>query len=87
MWASLIVNHETERGSSAASGVAVAKRRTRWSWWLALIAASVFGIVSLGVIMYLATNKGRIKIEINDPNVVVTIDDGKTFSVEGLGGR
>ena len=50
-----------------------------------IIAATVFGIATLGVVLYWSTNKGRIKIEVNDPDVVVTIDDGERFSVEGLG--
>jgi serine/threonine protein kinase len=49
----------------------------------AIIAASVFGAVALGVIFYVATDKGRIKIIIDGPARIVSID-GETARIEGL---
>ena len=42
-------------------------RRPPWVW-RAIIAASVFGVLALGVIIYVATDKGRIKI-VNEPKM------------------
>ena len=42
------------------------------------VAALVFGII------YVATDKGRIKIEVNDPNAIVFVD-GKNVRIEGVG--
>ncbi len=57
-------------------------RRPTWVW-RATIAASVFGVLALGVIIYLATDKGRIKIVVDGPQPIITID-GETVRIEGL---
>jgi serine/threonine protein kinase len=49
----------------------------------AIIAASVFGALALGVIFYVATDKGRIKIIVDGPARIVSID-GETARIEGL---
>jgi formylglycine-generating enzyme required for sulfatase activity len=38
--------------------------------WKAIVAAAVLGLVLLGVIVYVATDKGRTAIVVNDPNSV-----------------
>ena len=49
--------------------------------WIA--AAAAFAAVLFGII-YVATDKGRIKIEVNDPSAVVHVD-GQQVRIEGLG--
>lgn len=51
--------------------------------WI-IAAAGAAASLLLGIIIYVATDNGRIKIEVNDPNAVVKID-GKEVRVEGLG--
>ena len=51
--------------------------------WRAVGAASVLGTLVLAVIIFIATNNGRIKIAIDGPARVVTID-GDTHRIEGL---
>jgi serine/threonine protein kinase len=46
--------------------------------------AGAAAIVLLGIIIYIATDNGRIKIEVNDPKAVVKID-GQVVLIEGLG--
>ncbi len=84
-WDSLVNLRETEPVEDAIPAVAQTKWKRTWTFWPVIVVASMFGVAALGVVLYLATNKGRIKIEVNDPAVVVTIDDRETFSVEGLG--
>ena len=48
------------------------------------IIATAGAVVLLGVIIYVSTDKGRIKIEVHDPKAVVKID-GKEVLIEGLG--
>ncbi len=43
----------------------------------------MFGVLALGVIIYLATDKGRIKIVVDGPQPIITID-GETVRIEGL---
>ena len=57
-------------------------RRPPW-FRLAFLAASVFGVLALGVIIYVATDKGRIKIVVDGPQPIITID-GETVRIEGL---
>ncbi len=57
-------------------------RRPPWVW-MALLAASAFAALALGVIIYVATDHGRIKIIVDDPKAIVQID-GKTVRIEGL---
>ena len=45
----------------------------------------MFGVLLLGlVIVYVTTNKGRIKIVVDDPKAVVKVD-GEEVRIEGLG--
>src|SRR5207302_625755 len=84
-WESLNNLRGTEPVRDAIPVVAQTKWKRAWAYWPRIVAAAMFGVVALGVVLYLSTNKGRIKIEMNDPAVVVTIDDRETFSIEGLG--
>ncbi len=70
-WESLIESRETERSQEARSVVAPTRRRPPWIR-PALVPASVFGLVMLGVIVVIITTRGRTK---NDP------DRGKTTSI------
>ena len=58
------------------------RRRPRWP--LIVAAAAVLGALLLGVIVYVATDKGRIKIVVNDPKAVVKVD-GESVRIEALG--
>ena len=49
-----------------------------------IIAAGVLGVLLLGVILYVATDKGRIKIVVDDPKAVVKVD-GEKVLIEALG--
>ena len=44
---------------------------------------SLFGFVALGIIIYVATDKGRVKIVVDGPQPIVKID-GETVRIEGL---
>jgi formylglycine-generating enzyme len=57
--------------------------RRRPSWPL-IVAAAVFGVFLLGVIIYVVTDKGRITIVVNDPKAVVKID-GEEVRIQDLG--
>jgi serine/threonine protein kinase len=48
----------------------------------AIVAASLFAVLALGVIVYVVTDKGRIKIVIDGPEPIVTIDGG-TVHIKG----
>jgi hypothetical protein len=48
-----------------------------------IIAGSVLGILLLGVIIYVVTDKGRIKIVVGGPRPIVTVD-GETVRIEGF---
>jgi formylglycine-generating enzyme required for sulfatase activity len=49
-----------------------------------LLAVCVLGAILLGVIIYVVTDDGRIKVVVNDPKAVVKIDGG-TVGIESLG--
>jgi hypothetical protein len=51
-----------------------------------VIAAAVLGILLLGVIIYVKTDKGRIKFDVKDPNAVVKIDKEKVVVQPSNGG-
>jgi hypothetical protein len=57
------------------------RRRTRHPW---IVVATVLGVLLLGVIIYVATDKGQIRIEVKDTNAVVKVD-GQQVRIEGLG--
>jgi formylglycine-generating enzyme required for sulfatase activity/serine/threonine protein kinase len=57
--------------------------RRRPSWPL-IVAAAVLGVLLLGVIVYVVTDKGQITMVVNDPKAVVKID-GEEVRVEALG--
>jgi formylglycine-generating enzyme required for sulfatase activity/serine/threonine protein kinase len=51
-----------------------------------IAAASAAASLLLGVVIYVATDYGRIKIELDEPKAVVKFDiDGKQYDIEGLG--
>ncbi len=52
--------------------------------WLAIIATSILCMAALGAVMYATTNKGRITIIANDPNLLVTVDRHETLKAERL---
>ena len=54
------------------------------SRWPLIIAAAAFAFLLLGVIIYVETDKGRIRLVVNDPKAVVKID-GEVVRVEALG--
>ncbi len=62
---------------------AEARHRGRRLIWMVLLAASVLGAVTLGVIIYVATDYGRIKIVVEGPQPTLVID-GATVRIEGL---
>ncbi len=49
-----------------------------------MVSAAAFAALLLSIIIYLATDKGRIKIEVNEPNAVVSVD-GENVRIEGVG--
>jgi serine/threonine protein kinase len=49
-----------------------------------IIAAGALGVLLLSVIVYMATDKGRIKITVEDPNVSIKVD-GNEVRIDGLG--
>ena len=55
-------------------------RRSIRTW----IAAGSFVAILFGIIIYVATDKGRIKIEVSDPKAVVLVD-GQRVRIEGMG--
>ena len=69
-WESMIDFRETESSREAAPDVAP-RRRVPWPL---MVAAALFGVLLLGVIIYVATNNGRIMVVVNDPKAVVKID-------------
>jgi serine/threonine protein kinase len=62
------------------------ERLARRPPWIrpAIAAASVLAVVALGVIIYVATDYGRVKIIVNGPEPIIAID-GKTIRIEGVG--
>jgi formylglycine-generating enzyme required for sulfatase activity/serine/threonine protein kinase len=56
----------------------------RRSPWSLIVAAGVLGALLLGVIIYVATDKGRIRMVVNDPKAVIKID-GEEVRMEALG--
>jgi serine/threonine protein kinase len=84
-WASPIALAGAEHPTKPSDAVTAPRRRRPPSVWPAIVAASVIGVLALAVIIYVSTNKGRIKIVVNDPDVVVTLDGRQTLGIEGLG--
>ena len=57
---------------------------TRRSWrWVAAGALGLFGL--LGVILYIVTDNGTVKIAVTDPKMKVRIDSGEIITIENLG--
>ncbi len=82
-WESLIAMKEDEPVNEAAAP-SPSGRRPR-PFRVAAIAASVMGLLAVcGVIIYVATDYGRLKIELNDPKAVVKVD-GQVVTVESDG--
>jgi len=82
-WESLIEFKQTETVKEPAPAVE-ASRRQRPPWmWPSIVAASMLGLITLGVIIYVATDNGRIKVIVHGPRPIVKID-GKTVRIEGL---
>jgi serine/threonine protein kinase len=57
-------------------------RRPPW-FWPAIIAASMCSALALGVIIYVATDKGRVRIILEDRKAVVHVD-GETIRIDSL---
>jgi len=61
---------------------AALRRVPRWAW----IATGMAAAVLFGVILYVATNHGYVKIELSDPTVQVKVElDGEVIEIRGLG--
>jgi formylglycine-generating enzyme required for sulfatase activity/dipeptidyl aminopeptidase/acylaminoacyl peptidase len=80
--------------SSAPVSVAVPPRRTRGRFFgTALSAALLVGALGVGgrwyggVVIRIATNKGEIVIKTDDPNIAVTVRDGKGVIRDGVTDR
>ncbi len=52
--------------------------------WPLIVAAAVLGVLLLGAIIYVVTDKARITMAVNDPKAVVKID-GEEVRIESLG--
>jgi hypothetical protein len=52
--------------------------------WPMIVAAASLGLFLFGVIIYVETDKGRIRLVVNDPKAVIKID-GQAVRVEALG--
>jgi formylglycine-generating enzyme required for sulfatase activity len=77
--------HGIEDTVSTLRKTPIPRSQGRWPQWPLLVAAAVFGILLLlGVIIYLATDKGRIKIVVNDPKAAVKVD-GEAVRIEAPG--
>jgi Protein kinase domain/3-keto-disaccharide hydrolase/Caspase domain len=65
-------------------GSAAAERGSKARW--PLVAAGLVGIAALvvGVVLFLNTRHGRVRIEINDPGATVTVD-GEKVQIGGVG--
>jgi formylglycine-generating enzyme required for sulfatase activity/serine/threonine protein kinase len=83
LWASLIDIKETE-SSSVAAPVMSPRRRPPWASSPTIVAASLLVVVFLGVIMWVLTDRGRIKVIVDGRRPIVKID-GEIVRVEGLG--
>jgi formylglycine-generating enzyme required for sulfatase activity len=68
------------RGPAAGGAPARSVRR----WWIAVAAGVLATTGLMGVVVYLNTNHGKVKIEVNDPSAEVSID-GQTVRIENLG--
>jgi serine/threonine protein kinase len=79
-WDGLIDIGEKQRAAETAPAVDGPKLRKRGAWWSGkwakiVAAASVVGIAILGVIVFVATDHGYIKIEMNDQDATVRVDE------------
>jgi formylglycine-generating enzyme required for sulfatase activity/serine/threonine protein kinase len=81
-WESL-VDLRKEKSSVEAAPAVAPRRRPPWTSWPMIVAASVLGAFLLGVIIYVARDKGRIRIVVDGPRPIVTID-GETVRIQGL---
>jgi transposase len=96
-WESLIAFRETEESIVPAKPKPAPKakhlpepapaegpvRRPSWRSWPMVAAASVLGALLLGVIIYVTTDNGRIKVVVSGARPTVMID-GETVRIEGL---
>ncbi len=70
-WESLIEIPETEPLRKLAEPP---RRRPPWMW-PAIVAASVFGLINLGILIYATMDdQGRVRIVVDDPKAIVQID-------------
>jgi serine/threonine protein kinase len=78
-------NSKSTSPKSVAPNVPLSKALLRPSRSMrrAIVAASVVGVLALGVIVWVATDYGRIKIVVDGPEPTVTVD-GNTVRVGGL---
>jgi serine/threonine protein kinase len=74
----------TEAQSPEATAPTAGGRVRRRSWRRpAILGASLFGALAMGVTLFVVTDKGRIKIVVDGRSPVVSID-GRTIRIEGL---
>ena len=72
-WESLIEIRETEVSEDVVADVPQPERRwPRWFW--PAIAAFSFALIALGVIIYVTTDYGRVKIIVDGPKADVQVD-------------
>jgi serine/threonine protein kinase len=88
-WETLIDFRKPERSVDPTPAVAPAavapRRRPPWaSWPMIAAAAGAAAVVLLGIILYVATDKGTIKIELDDSAAQVRVD-GNEVKIENLG--
>jgi hypothetical protein len=82
-WDSLIEFKKTEPLNEPAPNVAALKRQ-RPPWiWPAIVAAAVLGLITMGIIIYVTTDDGRVRIVVDDPKAVVQVD-GKEILIKTL---
>ena len=81
MWETLIEIKETEDvEASPAKSPESSRHRPRW-FWPAIASASSFLLIAMGVVIYVMTDYGTIKIMVDDPKPEVTID-GKEIKIK-----
>jgi serine/threonine protein kinase len=71
-WNSLIAFQPTERSQDEAPTTAAPSRRKPTWMWPAIVAASIFGFVMLGVIIMVITKRGRTTIELDNGKMIIT---------------
>jgi serine/threonine protein kinase len=95
MWASLIDFRELDRSTEVVKPEeeesAGSPRRPPWMTWLMIAAASLFGLIALGIIITITTDKGRTKITVDEKTGDVQVEHesaggGETIRKEAVDG-